>query len=128
MPRGLRTACLGAACGFCLQHLLHLSVFCESLLLSARYLPVLPSGRIMAGLAFMTVSILLCTALALVRPRPQKRLWTAGFLFACIAILTSVDIIGGQNPVWHKDVALSPYCVSRSPVFTLAVREAADSP
>jgi hypothetical protein len=97
----------------------------ENLLSSLRYLPVLPSGRIMDGLAFMTVSILLCAALALARPRPQKRLWAAGFLFACIAILTSVDIIGGQNPIWHKDVALSPYRLSRSPVFTLAVREAA---
>lgn len=97
----------------------------ENLLSSLRYLPVLPKSRIPEGLVFLAVGILLCAALAFVRPRPQKRLWTAGVLLACVAILTPIDILCGQNPIWHKDVALSPYRVTRSPVFTLGVREAA---
>jgi hypothetical protein len=95
----------------------------ENLLSSLRYLPVLPSSRILEGIVFLTVGILLCAALAFLWPLPHKRLWTAGVLFACVGILTPIDILGGQNPIWHKDVAFSSYRVTRSPVFTLGVRE-----
>ncbi len=97
----------------------------ENLLSSLRYLPVLPGSRILEGLVYLSVGILLCAALALLRPPQQKRLWTAGVLFACFVILTPIDILGGQNPIWHKDVAISSYRVARSPVFTLGIREVA---
>jgi phosphoglycerol transferase MdoB-like AlkP superfamily enzyme len=97
----------------------------ENLLSSLRYFPLLPASRILEGIVFLIVGILLCAMLAFVRPLPQKRLWTAGALLACVAILTPIDILCGQNPIWHKDVALSPYRVTRSPIFTLGVREAA---
>ncbi len=97
----------------------------ENLLSSLRYLPLLPQRRIQEGLAFLAMSILLCAALAFVRTRPQVRFRAAGVLLLCIAILSPLDILGGQNPIWHKDVALSSYRIARSPVFTLALREAA---
>jgi phosphoglycerol transferase MdoB-like AlkP superfamily enzyme len=97
----------------------------ENLLSSLRYLPLLPMSRILEGLVFLATGILFCAALAFVRPLPRRRLWTAGVLLACVAILAPIDIFCGQNPIWHKDVALSPYRVTRSPIFTLGVREAA---
>ena len=97
----------------------------ENLLSSLRYLPLLPMNRLLEGLVFLAVGILFSFALALVRPLPQKRLWTAGGLLACVVIITPIDILCGQNPIWHKDVALSPYRVTRSPIFTLGVREVA---
>jgi phosphoglycerol transferase MdoB-like AlkP superfamily enzyme len=97
----------------------------ENLLSSLRYLPLLPMSRILEGVVFLGAGILFCAALAFVRPRPQMRLWTSGVLLACVAILTPIDIFCGQNPIWHKDVAFSPYRVARSPIFTLGVRETA---
>jgi hypothetical protein len=97
----------------------------ENLLSSLRYLPVLPPSRILEGFAFLSLNILLCGVLALARTRTGHRFWTSGVLLAFVAILIPVDILGGQNPIWHKDVALSSYRVARSPVFTLGIREAA---
>jgi hypothetical protein len=97
----------------------------ENLLSSLRYLPVLPISRILEGTVFLTAGILLSALLAFLRPRAQMRIRAAGLLVACVVILAPIDILDGQNPICHKDVALSSYRITRSPIFTLGVREAA---
>lgn len=95
----------------------------EDLSSSIRYLPALPASRILEGLAILALGMLLCAALASVRPPPEHRLWTTGAMLGCAAILILVDIIGGQSPIWHKDVALISYRVARTSIATLAVHE-----
>jgi hypothetical protein len=93
------------------------------LLSSLRYLSAMPAGRVMEGLAVLTLGILVCAVLSLVRPLPQKRLWTAGTLLACIAIPTVVDLFNGQNLLWRKDATLASYRLVRGPVFVLGLWE-----
>jgi hypothetical protein len=96
----------------------------ENLFSSLRYLSVLPRGRVMEGLAFLPVVLLVCALLALVRPLPQMHLRAAGGLLAVTALLVPLDILSGQNPLWHKgDVALFSFRIARSPILSLAVRE-----
>ena len=94
------------------------------LLSSLRYLTAMPTGRLLGGLTVLTLSILVCAILALVRPRPQKRLWTAGALLVCVAIPTAIDMFDGQNLLWHKDATLTSYHLVRSPIFVLGIWEA----
>ena len=125
LPRGVvfTLLCLESLAAFadsiCTTYLFSLG----DLLSSLRYLPVLPQGRVLAGIGVLTASILVCAALALVRPLPQKRLRTVFALLACVAIPTAIDILDGQNLLWRKDIALSPYRLAHSPVFTLVARE-----
>jgi hypothetical protein len=96
----------------------------ENLLSSLRYLSVLPRGRVMEGLVFVPVILLVSAFLALVRPLPRLRLQTAGGLLAVTALFIPLDILSGQNPLWHKgDVALLSFRISRSPILSLVVRE-----
>ena len=96
----------------------------ENLFSSLRYLSVLPRGRVFEGLAFVPVVLLVCAFLPLVRPLPRLRLRAAGGLLAVIALLVPLDILSGQNPLWHKgDVALFSFRIARSPILSLVVRE-----
>jgi Sulfatase len=93
------------------------------LLSSLRYVPALPALRVYEGLAIVALGFLLCVALAFVRPPQQQRTWTTGVILGCAVILILVDIICGQSPIWHKDVALISYRVARTSIATLAVHE-----
>ena len=93
------------------------------LLLSLRYLGAMPVGRMMQGAALLGMVVLICITLALLRSLPQNRVWTFGALLIFIAILTPIDMLGGQNPFWQKDVAALSCRVTRSPALTLLVRE-----
>lgn len=96
-----------------------------NLLSSLRYLPLLPAIRILEGGCVMLAGVLACAALAAIRPRPQERLRIAAILAGCAILLAPIDTLGGQNPLWHEDVAVIPNRIMRSPALTLAVREAA---
>jgi len=96
----------------------------ENLASSLRYLSVLPRDRVAEGLAFVPVVLLVCAILASVRPLPQLRRRAAGGLLAVFALLIPLDILSGQNPLWHKgDVALIPFRIARSPILSLVLRE-----
>lgn len=96
----------------------------EDLLSSLRYLSVLPRGRVAEGLAFLPVVLLVCALLAVVRPLPHMKLRAAGGLLVITALLIPLDILGGQNPIWHKgDVALFSFRIARSPILSVVVRE-----
>lgn len=95
----------------------------RDLLSSVRYVLVLPKDRELEAIAFLALILLVCATLAFLQPPPQKRLWTVGALLVLVAVLTPIDVLGGQNPVWHKDMALIGYRVARSPVLTLVWRE-----
>ncbi len=97
----------------------------ENLLSSLQYLPLLPKSRILEGLALLALSVLLCAALASLRPSPQHRLWTAGILLGWVVIFSLIDILSGRNPsIWRvnsdvRDVVAHFNRVARSPGFTL---------
>lgn len=95
----------------------------EELLSSLRYLTVMPLGRVMEGLAALSLSVLLCVFLALVRPRTQKRSCTAGLLLACAVIPAAIDMFNGQNLLWRKDTTLASYRLVRSPIFVFGLWE-----
>ncbi len=95
----------------------------RDLLSSIRYLLVLPKDRVLEGIAFLAMVLVVCATLAFARPHPRKRLWTAGALLALAAILTPIDVLCGQNPVWHKDMSFLSFRVARSPALTLLWRE-----
>jgi phosphoglycerol transferase MdoB-like AlkP superfamily enzyme len=91
---------------------------------SLRYLSVLPRERVVEGLAFVPVVLLVSAALVLVRPLPHMKVATASGLIVVTALLIPFDILSGQNPLWHKgDVALVSFRVSRSPILSLLARE-----
>jgi hypothetical protein len=95
-----------------------------NLLSSLRYLSVLPRGRVAEGLALLPVVLLVCAALSLVRPLPRLRVRTACGLLAAVVFLLPLDILSGQNPIWHRgDVALVSFRVLRGPLLSLVVRE-----
>jgi phosphoglycerol transferase MdoB-like AlkP superfamily enzyme len=98
----------------------------KDMLSSIRYLSVLPSSRVLEGLALLVLVLVVCALLAVVRPRPQKHLWTAVVLLSLVALLVPVDLISGQNPLGHKDLAILSYRIARSPAFTLLWREKKD--
>jgi hypothetical protein len=94
------------------------------MLSSLRYLTLLPRVRVLEGLALLPMVILVYAVLSLARPRPQMRLRTSGIMLVLVAVLVPVDILSGQNPVWHRgDVALLSFRVTRSPLLALGVRE-----
>jgi hypothetical protein len=109
------------AYGVCFTYQFSLDNFLSSL----RYLPLLPAARILQGAALLAAGVLLCAVLSVLRPRLQDRRRTALTLLAFVVLLSPIDLLGGQNPLWHKDVALIPGRVVRSPILTLGVREAA---
>lgn len=96
----------------------------ENLLSSLRYLSVLPRGRVVEGLAVLPVALLMCAVLSLVRPLPRLRVRTACGLLAIAVLLLPLDILSGQNPIWHRgDIALVSFRVLRTPLLSLVVRE-----
>jgi phosphoglycerol transferase MdoB-like AlkP superfamily enzyme len=94
-------------------------------LASLRYVPLLPWTRVLEAAGLLALIVLECGLLALVKPRSGQRLRTAGALLLCAGLLAPVDILDGQNPFWHKDVALFAWRLTRSPALTLGVRELA---
>lgn len=94
------------------------------LLSSLSYLTVMPAHRVLAGFAVLTLSILLCAFLALVRSRAGKRHRTAIVLLACVVIFTAIDMFDGQNLLWRKDATLTSYRLVRSPLFVMGLWEA----
>jgi hypothetical protein len=93
------------------------------LLQSLRFVDDLPPERVIAGFAVAGSAALACWGLAQARPSPRRRLGTCGVLLALVAILLPVDILNGQNSLWHQDVSFFSFRVARSPVLVLAVRE-----
>jgi hypothetical protein len=93
------------------------------LLTSLRYLTSLPGSRLLHGLSMLALSVVVCAALALARPRPQQRLWAAATLLACVAVPTVIDMFNGQNFLWRKDATLTSYRLVRSPSLVLALWE-----
>ena len=89
---------------------------------SLRYAILLPAGRLAAGCIALAAAIFACALLAEVRPRRDRRLHAAGTLLALVAILLPIDVLGGQNPLWHRDMSLLSVRVARSPLLTLGVR------
>jgi len=98
----------------------------ENLLSSLRYLFILPGARVFAVLAIFAAVALLCAAMAMVRPLPGQRLRTAILLLVVTGLLLPIDILDGQNPLIYKGVARISFRLTRSPAFTLAVRDALD--
>jgi len=95
----------------------------EELLFSLRYIFALPTSRLIEGFCVLGLGILLCAVLALLRPRGGQRLWTAGAMLVCTAVLIVFDIIGGESQIWHKDVARISYRAARTPIATLVFRQ-----
>ncbi len=125
LPRGavfvllLLESLVDLAYGICFTYKFSL----EELFSSLRYLTVMPTGRVIEGLAALALSVLLCAVLALVRPRPQKRFWTSGLLLACAIIPAGIDMFNGQNLLWRKDATLASYRLVRSPALVLGLWE-----
>ena len=90
---------------------------------SVRYLPALPVDKVIAGAAYMLMALLVCVTLAFLVPRPRSGLRVASALIAVVAVLVPIDVLGGQNPLWGKDMALLAFRVARSPALTLLIRE-----
>jgi len=95
----------------------------EDMLSSIRYLSMLPRSRVLEGLALLVLVLLVCAMLTILRPRPEKHLWTVCVLVGLVILLAPVDLVSGQNPLGHRDLAILSYRVARSPVFTLLWRE-----
>jgi hypothetical protein len=94
----------------------------SDLIASAHFVGVLPRSRIVAGCGVIAMAVVLCCALSLIRPHPRRRMQAAGALIGLIVILLPIDILSGQNPLWHQDVSLLSGRVTRSPLLTLGVR------
>jgi hypothetical protein len=109
-----------ADCAYSICYTYQFSV--TNLFQSARFLGVLPARRLAEGCSVAAAAILLSWALSLVRPRRQRRIRTACALLAVAAILMPIDMLSGQNPLWHQDVSLLSGRIARSPVLTLGVR------
>jgi hypothetical protein len=116
----LLLADLLADCAYSICYTYQFSV--SDLFESLRFLSVLPGSRLIAGCAVVGVVIFISVVLALVRPRPQQRMRTACALAAVAAVLLPIDMLSGQNPLWHQDVSLLSGRVTRSPILTLGVR------
>jgi hypothetical protein len=97
-----------------------------NLLSSLRYLFILPGARVFAVLGLFAAVLLLCAFVAMVRPLPGQRLRTAILLLVVTGLLLPIDILDGQNPYFRKDMARVSFRLTRSPAFTLAVRDALD--
>ena len=89
---------------------------------SLHFVSALPLSRIAAGCGVVAVAVLLCVALALVQPPAGRRRRTACVLLGLTVVLLPIDVLSGQNPLWHQDVSQLQGRVTRSPVLTLAVR------
>jgi phosphoglycerol transferase MdoB-like AlkP superfamily enzyme len=86
-------------------------------------LPELPLFRILEILAGLALAILICAAVALVRPRTKERFLTAGGLLLLFAILILGALSagqGGQYVYLRLDVAYFPYHLVRAPLLSLA--------
>lgn len=116
----LLVADLLADCVYSICYTYQFSV--RDLIESVHFLGALPGSRLVAGCGEAAVAIVLCAVLALARPHPRSRMRTACALLGLIAALLPVDILSGQNPLWHQDVSLLSGRVTRSPFLTLAVR------
>jgi len=96
----------------------------EQILQSLRYLDLLPRDTAIEGFALLPLLVLIYGAVSIARPRPSMRPATAGAMLALVAILVPIDMLSGQNPVWHtRDIALLPFRVTRAPLLALGVRE-----
>lgn len=116
----LLAADLLADCAYSICYTYQFSV--RDLIESIHFLGALPGSRLMAGCGVAAVAVLLCAVLALIRPHKNNRMHTACVLLGLIAVLLPVDVLSGQNPLWHQDVSLLSGRVTRSPFLTLAVR------
>jgi hypothetical protein len=90
-----------------------------SLLSSLHYLPALQTVQIVEIFAVLILVIVICAVLALFRPRPPLRLWTAGILLFFVVLLSAVAVLAGQRPLGRRDVVFSYHRLVRSPLFSL---------
>jgi Sulfatase len=109
-----------ADCAYSICYTYQFSV--SDLIASAHFLGVLPRSRIFAGCGVIAIALVFCCALSLIRPHPRRRIQAAGALIGLAVILLPIDILSGQNPLWHQDVSLLSGRVTRSPILTLGVR------
>jgi len=109
-----------ADCAYSICYTYQFSV--SDLFESARFLSLLPNGRLMAGCAVAAMTALACWALSRVRPHRRRRIHAACALAGLAAVLLPIDMLSGQNPLLHKDLALLPGRLARSPFLTLGVR------
>jgi len=117
---GLLFADALADCAYSICYTYQFSV--SDLVVSARFLGDLPTRRIVAGCCLIAVALLLCGVLTLLRPDPRRRIHAACALLGVAALLLPIDMLSGQNPLWHRDVSLLSGRITRSPVLTLGVR------
>ena len=116
----LLVADLLADCAYSICYTYQFSV--TDLIGSIHFLGALPESRLMAGCGVAAFAVFLCAVLVLMRPHEDRRVHTACVLLAVIAVLLPIDVLSGQNPLWHQDVSLLSGRVTRSPFLTLAVR------
>jgi hypothetical protein len=109
-----------ADCAYSICYTYQFSV--SDLLESVRFFGALPMSRLLAGCGVVAVAIPMCWTLSLVRPHPHRRVRTACALVALAVILLPIDMLSGQNPLWHQDISLLSGRVTRSPILTLCVR------
>jgi hypothetical protein len=103
----------------CLTYFLSLN----DLLSALPSLPELPLFRIFEIFAGLELAILICAAVALVRPPTKERFLTAGGLLLLVAILTLGAFFAGQAGQYvylRLNVAYFPYYLVRAPLISLA--------
>jgi phosphoglycerol transferase MdoB-like AlkP superfamily enzyme len=103
----------------CLTYFLSLN----DLLAVLSSLPELPLFRILEIFAGLALAILICAAVALVRPCAKERFLTAGGLLLFAAILTLGAFFAGQAGQYiylRLNVAYFPYYLVRAPLISLA--------
>lgn len=103
---------------FCMTYFISL----KDLLSVLPSLPELPLFRILEIFAGLALAILICGAVALVRPHTKERFLTAGGFLLLIAILTVGALFAGQAGQYvclRLDVAYLPYHLIRAPLLSL---------
>jgi hypothetical protein len=95
----------------------------EDMLESLSSLRSLPASRILEMLVVVALLILICVAVARVRPQFEDRIWVAGGFLFLIAILASTATFTGQTSFRRADAAYSYERLARTPVFSLVRSE-----
>jgi len=93
----------------------------DELMMSVRYLAAMPAGRILEASVVGLFGVLLCAFLAVIGPRPGRRVQAAGALLLSISIAVLLDSVTGYNLLVKKDVTLSTIRLARLPFTTLAI-------
>jgi hypothetical protein len=79
----------------------------------------LPTWRILEISAVLALVILVCAAVASFRPRSEDRFRVAGCLLFLIALIASVSLLAGRNPLVRKDMLYTQKRLARAPILSL---------